>query len=287
MDAPEAPKVLLLVGDARAAARARDALAQAAAVWSSPALVPPGEQVDVVVTDLAAAGPLPVPYRLRENEDLDTREWGLVILGDGAGADIALPVDFTPRELAQACRLVYQVARLRRQCNELARVHIEVTRLAETDPLTELPNRRVWEQTLLAMRSHAARERRPLWLAIADLDRFKAVNDEQGMARGDAVLARAGAALAGAVRRGDLVARLGGDEFGVLLSGVPEANVGLVLGRLLAAVSQTDEVTASIGYVAAGDPALGTAALFAVAESAMRAAKKAGGNCAVRGGATA
>src|SRR5690606_18987776 len=125
--------------------------------------------------------------------------------------------------------------------DELTRIREEVTQLAETDPLTGLPNRRAWERRLSILRAEAARRHVPLWLALVDLDDFKAVNDRHGMTRGDEVLARAGRALAAQLRRDDMVARLGGDEFGILLTGVTGQHVKQVLDRLRVAVAKQAE----------------------------------------------
>ncbi|MEH3078999.1 MAG: GGDEF domain-containing protein [Quadrisphaera sp.] len=93
-----------------------------------------------------------------------------------------------------------------------------VRRLSGTDPLTDLANRRRWEQHLGLEWERCARERRPLSLLLVDVDDFKAVNDRYGHPGGDQVLRQVAELLAAQARRpGDLAARLGGDEFAVVL----------------------------------------------------------------------
>ena len=91
----------------------------------------------------------------------------------------------------------------------------QMERLAYTDALTGLPNRRSfmarWEQEL----SRSARDEYPIGLILLDADRFKSVNDSEGHAMGDAVLRAISATLMVVARPPDVVARLGGDEFAV------------------------------------------------------------------------
>ncbi len=198
-------------------------------------------------------------------------------------ADIVLPPDFTTRELCLACTLLAEVSRLRRQRDAMAHNERQANELAATDPLTELPNRRAWERNLIAYWDRAQRAGESVCLAILDLDDFKIVNDQGGLAVGDRALRAAGAAFAGALRRGDMIARIGGDEFGVLLSGVATGNARAILERLLTAVvaqklpAGAGPLTVSIGCAVSQDFSA-PSELFAAAERALREAKRAGGN---------
>lgn len=88
--------------------------------------------------------------------------------------------------------------------------------LAHHDPLTGLPNRRAIDRlTTGAFPPEAPGT--AVWVAVGDLDRFKAVNDTRGLAAGDALLRSVAGCLVASVRSGDVVARLGGDEFVVVL----------------------------------------------------------------------
>lgn len=90
--------------------------------------------------------------------------------------------------------------------------------LAETDALTELSNRRSFDEALHREFDLAKQTGRPLSLILIDVDRFKLFNDRHGHLAGDACLKSVARAIEGAVRRsGDLAARFGGEEFAVLL----------------------------------------------------------------------
>ncbi len=93
-------------------------------------------------------------------------------------------------------------------------------RLALTDPLTGLSNRRAGERALEREVARAKRTGSPLSLALLDLDHFKQVNDEHGHSTGDRMLCEVGRILTSAFRASDLAVRWGGDEFLILLPDV-------------------------------------------------------------------
>jgi diguanylate cyclase (GGDEF)-like protein len=95
--------------------------------------------------------------------------------------------------------------------------HERLARLAVTDDLTGLPNRRRFVETLRAEAQRARRYGRALSLLMLDLDGLKAINDQHGHAAGDAVLRGVARALRASLRDTDLAARLSGDEFAVIL----------------------------------------------------------------------
>ncbi|HXO25783.1 MAG TPA: GGDEF domain-containing protein, partial [Thermoanaerobaculia bacterium] len=97
------------------------------------------------------------------------------------------------------------------------------------DRLTGLPNRRYIESLLDKAMAAARRTRRPLVLALADLDHFKQINDRHGHAAGDEVLCHAASTLSRAFRRSDVIARYGGEEFVILF---PEAEPAAAAERL-------------------------------------------------------
>ncbi|REK09369.1 MAG: GGDEF domain-containing protein [Planctomycetota bacterium] len=272
------PKVLILATQDADARRWRESvLAAADVVWLRAGDVGPDEEPDVILTDDAAL------LAARDgSRDATFSRAAVLGIGAVAGADYALAADASPREIQTACRLLSEIAALRNQRDELAQFGRKVTQLADTDPLTGLPNRRVWQRRLSAVLAQRSHTDVPLWLAIVDLDRFKLVNDKFGMQRGDQVLVQAGAALVGGLRQRDLVARLGGDEFGLLLVGATAENLPAVFDRLRAALRDQADVAASIGYVAVGKSVPGNE-LFTAAERAMRSAKQAGGDRAVEG----
>jgi diguanylate cyclase (GGDEF)-like protein len=131
------------------------------------------------------------------------------LLAGGAEAD-AVGV-FSSLLVAAAVMGVSQATNRERQRRELAR-------LSRSDPLTGCLNRRGFNERFEAELSDYVRhDGRPLGLIVIDLDNFKAVNDTQGHAAGDALLCRVVTALGSDLRPSDVLARLGGDEFAVLL----------------------------------------------------------------------
>jgi diguanylate cyclase (GGDEF)-like protein len=107
---------------------------------------------------------------------------------------------------------------------------------ARADALTELPNRRAFGEALAAEISRARRSGAPLCLVVADLDRFKAVNDEHGHLAGDALLRDVADALRGEMRQHDACFRWGGDEFALLLPATTRTEADAACARLSTAV---------------------------------------------------
>jgi len=106
-----------------------------------------------------------------------------------------------------------------------------VQRLALTDPLTGLPNRRAFEQVLAREVERCRRHRTPFSLLMLDVDHFKTINDRYGHSAGDEALKAVALVLNQSVRKVDLAARIGGDEFAVLLPGTEAAPAALVAQR--------------------------------------------------------
>ena len=104
-----------------------------------------------------------------------------------------------------------------RDISERKRHHAELERLATSDSLTGLANRRVFDEALRAEVARARRHSRPLSVAILDVDHFKRINDAHGHPVGDTVLRELATRLNSLVREGELLARVGGEEFAWLL----------------------------------------------------------------------
>jgi len=157
---------------------------------------------------------------------------------------------------------------------------------ANHDPLTQLPNRRFFEQWLGYSLAQARRDGAPLALLFLDLDGFKAVNDRHGHKAGDELLVEIARRLRQTVRESDMLARLGGDEFALL---APNAKDGRELAhvaqRLLQVLDDPGQpalsdqpIGASIGVALFPEDATDVQGLFAAADAAMYAAKRAGKN---------
>jgi diguanylate cyclase (GGDEF)-like protein len=157
----------------------------------------------------------------------------------------------------------------------------QVTKLAYRDPLSDLPNRVLFNDRLRVALEASKRANGRLTVLLMDLDRFKNINDTLGHHIGDLVLQQVAQRLTALVRKSDTTARLGGDEFAVLLNaaGVDEAQA--VATKIVAALEQPIavgqhrlDVRASIGV--AGYPVHGDdpQTLLRHADAAMYAAKR-------------
>ncbi|MDX1443721.1 MAG: diguanylate cyclase [Gammaproteobacteria bacterium] len=112
----------------------------------------------------------------------------------------------------------------------------ELERKASLDPLTLAFNRKFLDETLERI-VNDRRRKRPLYLALVDLDHFKQVNDSAGHEAGDLVLKKVATDLKAEMRRGDILARYGGDEFVLLLHCVDEDDLRLTCDKLLRTVA--------------------------------------------------
>jgi diguanylate cyclase (GGDEF)-like protein len=168
---------------------------------------------------------------------------------------------------------------------ENARRHRVVEQHAVVDELTGLANRRLIDATLRTALSEAAHTGTPVTLVLADLDRFKEVNDRHGHPVGDRVLTTFARVLEDVTRDQDLAGRWGGEEFALVLG-----NTGLEAGAAIAerarrALEESStaldgtrlSVTASFG-VASHRPHTELADLVQAADGALYAAKRAGRN---------
>ena len=251
------------------------------------------EAVDVVCTDVAdrvleleqvqasrdvpAVGVIEITPA-NTPEDLDNQS--TVLTG------LKLPANVEPATFRLACRLLTDNVRLRRQLQQASRAHQHLARQAMIDPLTELPNRRAWDDELsrrFSRLTSAAAGQASLTLAIFDLDFFKQINDEQGHAAGDKALQTIAQCLRAAVREDDFVARLGGDEFGVLLSGVDRATSERIVERVRARLDwpaahpAAPAITASAGVATSNQAHFRTAVeLSQAADQALLSAKRSG-----------
>lgn len=159
--------------------------------------------------------------------------------------------------------------------------------MARHDPLTGLPNRRVFEETLNAALARVERGSARCAVMIIDLNRFKPVNDLYGHAVGDDVLQEVAMRLNKLARKSDTVARLGGDEFGVILDCGSEENASnaaaALAGRIATSIQepivvagQLVEVGAAIGIALSPTDAIEPQKLLRAADMAMYRAKKSG-----------
>jgi len=163
-----------------------------------------------------------------------------------------------------------------------AALHSEVRRLATTDSLTGLFNRRVFDEALDREVARAVRRGSAMSLVLIDVDHFKAVNDNHGHQVGDEVLRAVGHAVQHAARSSDVAARFGGEEFVLLLPDCGQAEAVLAAERLRLTIARAPspvKVTASAGVaVVRGGTGqiVDRSALLRAADEALYASKRAG-----------
>jgi diguanylate cyclase (GGDEF)-like protein len=163
----------------------------------------------------------------------------------------------------------------------------ELARIASTDALTGLANRRTFDELLAGECARVARYGGRLSLVLADVDHFKNVNDSHGHARGDEVIRVVAARLRDCARDVDIVARYGGEEFAVLLPHTAACDAALFAERARAALAAQPMaglsacVTASFG-VAELHANRSPAQLVSEADAALYRAKWEGRNRVVQ-----
>jgi diguanylate cyclase (GGDEF)-like protein/PAS domain S-box-containing protein len=158
----------------------------------------------------------------------------------------------------------------------------ELMRLADTDPLTELPNRRRFAAELKRHLVWASRYGARGAVLVIDVDGLKAINDSSGHLAGDRAITFTANLLRARTRASDVVARIGGDEFAILLPVATLSEAKVVAASLLDATQgqrseSSPPVTLSIG-VAAVDGRDDPWGVFDSADRAMYEVKRAGGN---------
>jgi diguanylate cyclase (GGDEF)-like protein len=151
-------------------------------------------------------------------------------------------------------------------------------RVARTDVLTGLPNRRAWDEELKRELSRADRTGAPLCAALLDLDHFKEFNDHHGHQAGDEHLRAVALEWRGRLRAADLIARYGGEEFAVILTDTRIDRARDVVERLRASVPRGETVSSGI---AEWDRSESGSDLVARADRALYEAKRTGRDRAV------
>ena len=182
------------------------------------------------------------------------------------GEEIA-PADIPAPSLVEICgRLLSTLLNAHLEAAEQARRAERAELDAVTDPLTGVANRRAWDRLLAAEEARCRRHGHAAAVVVIDIDGLKEVNDREGHASGDLVLAGAARALAQSTREQDVVARLGGDEFGILCVESDATAAATLVGRLRGALAARG-IRASIGMAARST----TTGLDAAAQAADRA----------------
>jgi diguanylate cyclase (GGDEF)-like protein len=205
-----------------------------------------------------------------------------IVEGLAAGADDYLTKPFHQKELVARVGVGRRIIEMHRQIEEKNEL---LEAAARKDFLTGLPNRRAVEEYAAKQLGGAIRHGYPFWVILADLNKFKMVNDQYGHLAGDEVLKRFAGILKKSTRTSDICGRLGGDEFILVVTHVPVAHITSLAERLGSTFTieefsfegQNVQMTASFGVGGFEHPDRPEFAhLLARADSALYEAKKDG-----------
>jgi diguanylate cyclase (GGDEF)-like protein len=236
-------------------------------------------QLDVANhTVIGPRGTLEDPARARIQ--IADRTW-LLIVHDPNRPDISVPILFGAAGLALAAVLGSLIWAWSRE--ERMRT---LQREADEDSLSGLRTRRRFEQEVRAAMARSRRDGTTGALLMLDLDRFKSVNDSYGHPAGDKMIEEVAEVLRRRTREGDVLGRLGGDEFAVALPTCRPEEANVVAEAIVAAIrehqpadQEVEPITASVGVAIFGfDQMMSYATLVSEADTAMYAAKDAGGD---------
>lgn len=194
------------------------------------------------------------------------------------------PHSFAAKEMELLRKIASQLA----QVLDTMAVYHQTREQSITDELTQVFNRRYFNQRFERELQRAQRYQRSLSLIMLDIDHFKIFNDTHGHLWGDAVLKQVAQTLEGSLRQADILARFGGEEFVILLPEIDRAHGQQVAEKLRHAIANTvfpkaetqpfGRITASLGLAAFPEDATETEDLIHVADQGLYLAKARGRN---------
>ena len=200
---------------------------------------------------------------------------------------IGVLTEATGDTISQGREIVENVVQTSREMDVVRKELDEYKRIANTDSLTQLSNRRAFDDRLSSLYNNPL-SRNITALVLADIDHFKKVNDTYGHPVGDKILASVGSVIRASMRKDIFVARTGGEEFAMIIEGNTEEEVMLIAERVRTSLENTPfknsktgvnygPITISIGICMASD-AEGPGELYSHADTALYCAKNGGRN---------
>ena len=213
--------------------------------------------------------------------------WRAVL--DDAGQVVQLQVssrDITDSKQNER-RLEEAQKKLQQQQDMLQDVNSKLAELAALDGLTQLRNRRAFEERLEDETRRWRRQGNVVSLVLLDIDNFKSYNDSFGHPKGDEILRGVGRLLRRSLRASDFAARYGGEEFAVILPNTDSAGSLVVAEQIRRAIEgatwEERPITASIGVATMSEEISTAEELVDQADRALYRSKQAGRNCVTAG----
>jgi diguanylate cyclase (GGDEF)-like protein len=218
----------------------------------------------------------------------------IILRSGGYPVSLAFEAMITLSALLIAGYAGWVLERLRSERREMRDLREKLAAMAITDVLTQLPNRRHFQEVLRAELDRVQRYHGQCAVAMLDVDHFKHYNDELGHLAGDVALRELADVMRREVRLHDMVARYGGEEFALIMINVGKEEARPIVERVLKAVEAhpfrhrdiqpSGHVTVSAGLAAAPEDGTEYSALLRRADAALYAAKRAGRNRMVLAG---
>lgn len=212
----------------------------------------------------------------KSNSSADILRSAITILSDATGTT-----------MAHGEQTVESVSRKSEEMDNVRRELDEYKRIANTDSLTRLSNRRAFDEKLATVYDSSAGSVLT-GLVLLDIDHFKRVNDTFGHPVGDKILATVATVIRGAMRKDSFIARTGGEEFAMMIEGYTSDEVLQICERIRTALESTPfknsktgvnygPITISIGYCMSNE-ARDAGELYSKADTALYSAKNSGRN---------
>lgn len=200
---------------------------------------------------------------------------------------INMLTDATGNTMAHGEKTVESVNQKSQEMDQVRKELDEYKRIANTDSLTRLANRRAFDERLAMVYAQPAGTQLAA-LALLDIDHFKKINDTYGHPVGDKILATVASVIRANVRRDNFVARTGGEEFAIIVEGNTAEEVNQMCERVRTALESTPfknsktgvnygPITISLGFCMAADAA-DAGELYSKSDIALYCAKNAGRN---------
>lgn len=200
---------------------------------------------------------------------------------------ISILTDATGNTMAHGEQTVEKMSQRSQEMDAVRRELDEYKRIANTDSLTRISNRRAFDEKLASI--YAKGDKPLASLILADIDHFKKINDVYGHPVGDKILATVATIIRANVRKDCFVARTGGEEFAVIVEGYTADEVYQMGEKIRAALEHTPfknsktgvnygPITISLGYSMSSE-AEDAGELYAKADTALYCAKNNGRNC--------